>query len=241
MDYNRIIKWSLMGISAFVLIVLVFVFSSGSQSTAREVDIRVLNNNLQWQYTGDETWTSLFDLATLRGQNGTNGLDGEDGRELSFRVTDLAIEYQFEGETVWSTLVPLSALRGQDGVTPSIGVNGNWFIGTTDTGVSAQGPAGATGSTGATGAVGPQGPQGNTGAQGVSVTNVEFKEVLNLNIDSYLDFDIYTDDFDTFSDDTVTSASFTITPSSITSAALYPRIEDIMIMIMMIIFMNNFI
>lgn len=34
---------------------------------------------------------------------------------------------------------------GANGITPHIGTNGNWFIGETDTGVAAQGPAGADG------------------------------------------------------------------------------------------------
>lgn len=34
---------------------------------------------------------------------------------------------------------------GDDGITPHIGANGNWFVGSTDTGVKAQGPAGQNG------------------------------------------------------------------------------------------------
>jgi len=34
---------------------------------------------------------------------------------------------------------------GKDGVTPHIGINGNWWLGSTDTGVTAQGPAGKNG------------------------------------------------------------------------------------------------
>ncbi len=34
---------------------------------------------------------------------------------------------------------------GEDGITPHIGANGNWFIGETDTGVAARGPAGEDG------------------------------------------------------------------------------------------------
>ena len=34
---------------------------------------------------------------------------------------------------------------GTDGITPNIGANGNWYIGSTDTGIEAQGPAGAAG------------------------------------------------------------------------------------------------
>jgi hypothetical protein len=50
--------------------------------------------------------------------------------------------------------------------TPSIGENGNWFVGDIDTGVSAQGTPGERGETGATGPIGPQGPQGTKGDPG---------------------------------------------------------------------------
>lgn len=49
---------------------------------------------------------------------------------------------------------------GENGLTPYIGVNGNWWIGTTDTGVTAQGPTGLKGDTGPQGDIGPQGPSG---------------------------------------------------------------------------------
>lgn len=49
---------------------------------------------------------------------------------------------------------------------PSIGENGNWFIGNTDTGVSARGPAGAPGDQGEAGEPGTQGEKGDTGLQG---------------------------------------------------------------------------
>lgn len=44
--------------------------------------------------------------------------------------------------------------RGENGVTPHIGENGNWYIGSTDTGKPSRGVAGARGDTGATGADG---------------------------------------------------------------------------------------
>lgn len=70
---------------------------------------------------------------------------------------------------------------GKDGVTPTIGANGNWYIGDTDTGKPSRGATGATGATGPQGEKGadgakgdkgdpgeqgPQGIQGATGAQG---------------------------------------------------------------------------
>lgn len=64
---------------------------------------------------------------------------------------------------------------------PTIGANGNWFIGTNDTGISAngtpgpkgekgdpgeKGETGATGLQGIQGPIGPQGPKGDPGEQG---------------------------------------------------------------------------
>ena len=48
-------------------------------------------------------------------------------------------------------------VAGADGVTPHIGDNGNWYIGSTNTGKPSRG---------ATGATGPQGPKGETGTDG---------------------------------------------------------------------------
>ena len=58
---------------------------------------------------------------------------------------------------------------GADGITPTIGDNGNWFLGATDTGKPSRGEKGEKGETGASGPQGPQGeigPKGDTGAQG---------------------------------------------------------------------------
>lgn len=49
---------------------------------------------------------------------------------------------------------------GADGITPTIGENGNWYLGATDTGKPSRGEKGDTG------ANGPQGPKGDTGATG---------------------------------------------------------------------------
>lgn len=53
----------------------------------------------------------------LDGQNGINGQDGKDGKD---------------------------GVNGQDGLTPTIGENGNWFIGDTDTGKPSRGEVGPT-------------------------------------------------------------------------------------------------
>lgn len=48
-------------------------------------------------------------------------------------------------------------LPGEDGITPHVGSNGNWFLGSTDTGVPATGPAGGQGLPGAPGKDGKDG------------------------------------------------------------------------------------
>ena len=52
---------------------------------------------------------------------------------------------------------------GKDGITPSIGDNGNWYLGTNDTGKPSRGEKGDTG---ASGPQGPQGEKGDTGPAG---------------------------------------------------------------------------
>lgn len=55
---------------------------------------------------------------------------------------------------------------GTDGITPSIGKNGNWYLGATDTGKPSRGEKGDPGAAGAKGDQGEQGPRGETGATG---------------------------------------------------------------------------
>lgn len=56
---------------------------------------------------------------------------------------------------------------GTDGVTPTIGTNGNWFLGSTDTGKPSRGVKGEQGVQGEKGDTGAQGEQGVQGIQGV--------------------------------------------------------------------------
>ena len=69
---------------------------------------------------------------------------------------------------------------GADGITPTIGDNGNWFLGDVDTNKPSrgeQGPAGPKGDTGAQGPqgeMGPQGPRGEKGDKGDAFTYSDF-------------------------------------------------------------------
>ena len=78
-------------------------------------EFRVNENILQWRYVDDEIWLNLYDLSVLKGLDGKDGINGQNGSD------------------------------GKDGKTPFIGENGNWWIGTTDTGVKAAGVDGGKG------------------------------------------------------------------------------------------------
>lgn len=65
--------------------------------------------------------------------------------------------------TAWEA-VDMAA--GADGVTPTIGENGNWYLGETDTGKPSRGDKGEQGPQGLKGDKGEQGPQGERGPAG---------------------------------------------------------------------------
>lgn len=115
--------------------------------------------------------------------NGTDGVDGVTPTIGIERTTEP--EWGVVGEdSVTAPDRALSIIRINDGTTihsakvydgrtPWIGSNGNWYIGTEDTGTpsrGATGPQGPQGATGPQGLQGATGPQGATGAAGVSPT-----------------------------------------------------------------------
>lgn len=82
-------------------------------------------------------------IATISdGTDGTNGADGAPGKDGS------------------------PGAAGKDGTTPTIGENGNWYLGDTDTGKPSRGAAGAKGADGADGKDGAKGDKGDPGEKG---------------------------------------------------------------------------
>ena len=82
-----------------------------------------------------------------------------------------AVNETYDGSSAKTIEIPI----GLDGITPTIGDNGNWYLGSTDTGKPSRGEKGDKGDTGEAGAkgdkgdkgdIGPQGPQGATGPKG---------------------------------------------------------------------------
>ena len=115
---------------------------------AGSMDLRVADGYVQYSTDSGVTWTNLIAVAELKGAKGDKGDPGNKGEPGA------------------------AGAPGKDGLTPHIGENGNWWIGDTDTGISAKGVKGNTGDkgekgdTGPQGPVGPQGPAGKDGAPG---------------------------------------------------------------------------
>ena len=97
----------------------------------------------------------------LNGKDGRDGTDGAPGRD------------GVDGQP---------GKDGTDGITPTIGDNGNWFLGATDTGKpsrGATGDAGPTGPRGPQGEAGPQGPAGKDGA-GMDITGATVGQIAKI-------------------------------------------------------------
>ena len=142
------------------------VSGSGGQD-GREVELRTNDTHIQWRYAGedDNAWRNLVALDVITGS------DGADGREVELHVANGYIQWRYTtgADTAWKNLTPLSDLKGdpgEDGDTPYIGSNGNWWIGTTDTGIKANGTDGSNGSDGKDGQDGEDGLTPNIGSNG---------------------------------------------------------------------------
>ena len=73
-----------------------------------------------------------------------------------------AVSETYDGSSAKTIKIPI----GADGITPTIGENGNWYLGDTDTNKPSRGEKGETGARGEKGDTGAQGPQGEMGPQG---------------------------------------------------------------------------
>lgn len=98
--------------------------------------------------------------AASDGRDGADGKDGVDGKDGANGKDGIDGKDGVDGKD------GTDGAQGAPGLTPSIGGNGNWWLGNTDTGVRAAGTTGATGAAGATGATGATGAAGRNGTDG---------------------------------------------------------------------------
>jgi len=135
--FKKLLASSAMGIMA-----LAMPFSlTGCGSS--EVLVRTNENYVQWSTDG-KSWTNVITVDEVKDMLGEayKGDTGANGREVEFDTTNTHIVWKYTNETEneWKNLVLLSELkgvRGDSGINPHIGINGNWWIGTTDTGIYA--------------------------------------------------------------------------------------------------------
>lgn len=112
-----------------------------------------------------QIWAAIDELKA--GGSGS-GTPGKDGREIELQNSGTAIQWRYVGDESWTDLVQLSEITGtkgdpgEDGITPTIGENGNWYLGETDTGKPSRGEKGDPGQKGGPGQKGDPGQTGAT-------------------------------------------------------------------------------
>ena len=97
-------------------------------------------------------------LASLKGDKGDKGEKGDTGEQGIQGI---------QGEKGDTGVPGKDGKDGKNGITPTIGANGNWYIGSTDTGKPSRGDKGEQGPQGLKGDKGEQGPQGAKGDPGI--------------------------------------------------------------------------
>ncbi len=67
---------------------------------------------------------------------------------MDLRVADGYVQYSTDGGSTWTNLIDMAELKGANGITPTIGDNGNWYLGAEDTGKPSSGETGPQGTPG---------------------------------------------------------------------------------------------
>ena len=123
-----------------------YVYTPTDQMTLQT--IQRLIGDLDTLTTEDKSTIVAAINEAARTGGGAGGMD--------LRVADGYIQYSTDGGSTWTNLIAVADLKGADGkpgaagadgVTPHIGDNGNWYVGSTDTGKPSRGAPGASGHT----------------------------------------------------------------------------------------------
>lgn len=134
---------------------------------AGSMDLRVADDYIQFSNDGGKTWENLIAVADLKGADGAKGDKGDTGAPG---------QQGPQGEP---------GVKGADGVTPTIGENGDWYLGPTDTGKPSRGEKGEKGEPGSDGAPGVPGAPGAAGQNGHSpvVTATKSGKTTTISVD----------------------------------------------------------
>lgn len=144
---------------------------------AGSITMRTDGGYIQYSTDDGSTWENLIALAELKGepgekgadgapgQNGADGAPGADGYSPTASVeqstdgakititdksgtTEAVVKNGKDGANGRDGVNGQPGKDGTDGITPTIGDNGNWFLGATDTGKPSRGATGDTGTDG---------------------------------------------------------------------------------------------
>ena len=125
------------------------------------------------------TWINNGPLQGAKGDPGPKGDKGEPGEQGPkgdtgpIGKTGPQGEQGIQGQKGDPGKDGATGPAGKDGITPTIGANGNWYLGDEDTGKPSRGEKGDPGAKGAAGPqgdVGPKGADGKDGANGTTFT-----------------------------------------------------------------------
>lgn len=149
---------------------------------AGSMDLRVAGGYIQYSTDSGSTWTNLIAVAELKGGKGDPGAAGKDGHSpvVTATKTGKTTTISVDGAAIAAVEDGADGKRGAagaDGITPHIGDNGNWYLGSTDTGNPSRG---ATGAPGKDGAKGDPGAPGKTPVRGTDYwTAADKQEIVN--------------------------------------------------------------
>lgn len=103
----------------------------------------------------DTVYAFLGPRVSIKGEQGTPGADGKDGHSPIITAQRMQSRLNVYSDDTYIGHVEdgRSGTNGQDGITPTIGANGNWYLGTTDTGKPSRGVQGVPGPKGDPGEV----------------------------------------------------------------------------------------
>ena len=105
------------------------------------------------EFDTPEQLKQIYEMAVRQGYDGSyeDWMEELKGDQVEIRAENGYIQWRYAGSSKWQNIIALSELAGEsgnDGLTPYIGTNGNWWVGTQDTGVSASGSGDGTGEAG---------------------------------------------------------------------------------------------
>lgn len=117
---------------------------------------------------------------------GAKGDTGQDGVSPSVSVSEITGGHRVSIQDAdgTSSFDVMDGVDGQDGaagaggITPTIGANGNWYLGDTDTGKPSRGEAGPQGIAGPQGETGPTGAAGYTPVRGTDYWTAEDQQTI---------------------------------------------------------------